>query len=189
MALPSIEISRKVPQAQAPDTPMTDVSNDNSQVPSPNPQQRVGNLHEVDGQNFKIPHVIISLALDEDQVLNTETCGKWLSACPTLVKYAKVEGVYKSYSTLVLLSIPVSLWDMLPEDHAYSFVGYTTSPNLLRLPRQTLPCLGLFSSAFNSNASLRQILESLSQRFPTLLRPIQSMRDAAGYWWQSVTGW
>ncbi len=54
-----------------------------------------------------------------------------LSEFPALVKYAKVEGIYKSFSTLLMLSIPVAIWDMLPDHPACAFVGYTTSPNLL----------------------------------------------------------
>jgi len=49
-----------------------------------------------------------------------------------LVKFAKVEAVYKSFSTLVLLSVPVFIWNLLPEDPACSFVGYVTSTNIMK---------------------------------------------------------
>lgn len=84
----------------------------------------------VDG-HFGVSRVIISLALEEKQTLNSESGQKWLASFPALVKYAKIEGVYKSFSTLVLLSIPVFIWDFLPDNLGCSFVAYVTSPNMM----------------------------------------------------------
>lgn len=80
--------------------------------------------------NYKIPHVLISLALEEDQgIIDAVSCRRWLGDFPALVKYATVEGVYRSYSTLVMLSVPVMIWDLLRGDPACSFVGFLVSPN------------------------------------------------------------
>jgi len=83
-----------------------------------------------DGQ-LKTPHVLISLALEEDQILDAEACREWLAAFPALAKYAKVQSVFNSHSTLLLVSVPVMIWDLLPEDSACSFIGYVCSDNLL----------------------------------------------------------
>ena len=80
--------------------------------------------------NYQVPHVLISVALEEDQgILDAASCRRWLADFPALVKYATVEGVYKGYSTLLTLSVPVAVWDMLPENPACSFIGYVISPN------------------------------------------------------------
>lgn len=42
-----------------------------------------------------------------------------------------MQGVLRSYSTMVLLSVPVVTWDMLPNDPAVNFVGFVRSDNLL----------------------------------------------------------
>jgi hypothetical protein len=42
-----------------------------------------------------------------------------------------VQGVYKSNSTLLILSIPVVIWDWLPDDPACMFIGYVHSKDLL----------------------------------------------------------
>jgi ankyrin repeat protein len=42
-----------------------------------------------------------------------------------------VEAVFESNSTLVILSMPISVWDLLPEDTPCSYVGTTYSKNLL----------------------------------------------------------
>jgi hypothetical protein len=76
------------------------------------------------------PHVLISLALEEEQLLNFEQCRRWLQAFPAMAKYAKVQGVYRSNSTLLVLSLPVAVWDWLPSDPACTFIGYVHSENL-----------------------------------------------------------
>ena len=89
-------------------------------------------LNSTSGDDYNVPRVIISLTVDEHQTLDSESCQKWLTSCPTLVKYAKIEAVYKSFSAFLLLSIPVFIWNLLPENPACSFVGYATSKNLLK---------------------------------------------------------
>jgi hypothetical protein len=69
--------------------------------------------------------------LEEDQVLDLDGFQNWMRLFPALAKYAKIEGVYRSHSTLVLVSVPVIIWNLLPEDPAFNFVGYARSANLL----------------------------------------------------------
>lgn len=78
----------------------------------------------------KAPHVLLTVALEEDQVLDAASCARWLKQFPLLARYVSVEGVYRSYSTLLLLSVPVVLWDLLPDHPATQFVGYVRSRNL-----------------------------------------------------------
>ena len=78
-----------------------------------------------------LPQVLISMALEEEQLLDLEQCRKWLQQFPALAKFAKIEGVYRSNSTLMILSLPVLIWDWLPDDMACSFIGYTHSSNIL----------------------------------------------------------
>ncbi|KAH7310070.1 hypothetical protein BKA65DRAFT_543427 [Rhexocercosporidium sp. MPI-PUGE-AT-0058] len=81
---------------------------------------------------FKLPHVIMSVALEADQKLEINAFEQWMRDFPALARYAKIQGIYRSYSTLVLLSVPVVVWDLLPENSACNFVGYTRSDNLLQ---------------------------------------------------------
>lgn len=83
------------------------------------------------------PHVMISLALEEDQRLDLNAWEGWLASFPALAKYVKVQGVFKSHSNLLLLSLPVMIWDLLPEDQAISFVAFIRSNNLaIETPQQ-----------------------------------------------------
>ncbi len=57
---------------------------------------------------------------------------QWLANFPALAKHVKIKGVFHgSHSTLLLLSLPVMVWDLLPDDPAYSFVAFIRSNNLL----------------------------------------------------------
>jgi hypothetical protein len=82
-------------------------------------------------KNFVLPHVILSIALESDQELDSTAFAQWMKDFPALAKYAKIQGVYRGYSTLILTAVPVFIWDLLPENSAYNFVGYTRSDNLL----------------------------------------------------------
>jgi hypothetical protein len=82
--------------------------------------------------SVRFPHVLISLALEESQPdLDVKKTARWLESIPLLAKWAKVEGVYQSYSTLLILSVPVPVWNMLPDNPACLSTGYATSPNLV----------------------------------------------------------
>ncbi|KAL5312909.1 hypothetical protein ACEPPN_019335 [Leptodophora sp. 'Broadleaf-Isolate-01'] len=61
---------------------------------------------------FALPHVIMSVALETDQKLDMHTFEQWMKDFPALARYAKIQGVYQSYSTLVLLSVPVAVWNI-----------------------------------------------------------------------------
>ena len=44
----------------------------------------------------------------------------------------RIESVYKSHSTLVLLSVPTLAWSRMVDRDAYNFIGFVRSENLLR---------------------------------------------------------
>jgi hypothetical protein len=79
---------------------------------------------------YKVPHVMITLQLEESQPLDTEQTTRWLARFPLLAKWVKVEAVFPSYSTLIIMSMPLPIWDMLPDHPACSFIAYVTGPNL-----------------------------------------------------------
>ncbi|KAH7004659.1 hypothetical protein EDB82DRAFT_56746 [Fusarium venenatum] len=77
------------------------------------------------------PHVLLTVALEEDQVFDAASCARWLKQFPLLATHVSVEAVYRSYSTLLILSVPVVVWNLLPEHPATQFVGYVRTRNLL----------------------------------------------------------
>ncbi|KAK8088654.1 hypothetical protein PG997_003615 [Apiospora hydei] len=85
-----------------------------------------------------VPHVMISLALEDNQSLDINAWESWLAAFPAIAKYVKVQGVFKSHSTLMLLSLPVMVWDLLPENLATNFIAFIRSNNLA-IPKEAVP--------------------------------------------------
>ena len=83
-------------------------------------------------KDFNCPKVLISVALEEEQWLSPQQWAEWIRSIPGLVKYANVEGVYKSDSTLMLLTIPVAIWNLVRPNRAISFVGFTRSQDLTK---------------------------------------------------------
>ncbi len=138
---PSIELGRIVPDSRRPVTPPLDIPYQTSQAESSSavtgssedPASGRGTVAPtVTDPNQDHPHVMISLALEDDQRLDLNAWEQWLANFPALAKHVKIQGVFQSHSTLLLLSLPVMVWDLLPDDPAYSFIAFIRSNNLLR---------------------------------------------------------
>lgn len=80
--------------------------------------------------------VLISISVDSNEIENntSENIKIWtetLRLLPSSAKKIKIEGFFGSFSKLILVSMPVSIWDMLPKNPAYSFVGFVTTNNMM----------------------------------------------------------
>ncbi|KAL8878458.1 MAG: hypothetical protein Q9198_003732 [Flavoplaca austrocitrina] len=83
--------------------------------------------------------VLLAVSITDDATCDIAQWKKWLqSDAPWNVTKieVKVEAVFKSHSTLLIISLPTVAWDMLPNKDAYRFVGFVKSGNLSREP----PC-------------------------------------------------
>ena len=137
---PSIEFSRVMPQNAAPPSPIVDLPTPQTEEPPPAAAQQASgrfvDSEEVSGPTIDEPHVMISLALEDDQRLDLNAWEQWLANFPAFARHVKVQGVFQSHSTLLLLSLPVMVWDLLPEDPACSFVAFIRSDNLVKQQSQ-----------------------------------------------------
>ncbi|KAK8027580.1 rhodanese-like protein [Apiospora marii] len=124
---PSIEMCRIVGDEMRPPSPPQELD-----VEASTPTGRSGGPQELlpPEPTEDIPHVMISLALEDNQSLDINAWESWLAAFPAIAKYVKVQGIFKSHSTLMLLSLPVMVWDLLPENLATNFIAFIRSNNL-----------------------------------------------------------
>lgn len=141
---PSIEMSRMSRGDNLPSPelmPMPAMAHETGRAADSAPVSR--NDYMFTEPNEDTPHVMISLALEDDQRLDINAWEQWLGAFPAMAKYVKVQGVFKSHSTMLLVSMPVSIWDLLPEDQATSFVAFIRSNNLMtqKPQNQSVPTL------------------------------------------------
>lgn len=135
---PSIEMTRLLPPEKVPDPTTSHAAPPLLTGRAADPGDPIATGLAASEPNEDSPHVMISLALEDDQRLDINAWEQWLNAFPAMAKYVKVQGVFKSHSTMMLLSLPVMVWDLLPEDPAVSFVAFIRSNNLA-IQRQQPP--------------------------------------------------
>jgi len=110
---------------------------------APQAPTRVPLLVEPVESSTKHARALISVRLERDYFPdagsnedNVWAWAEWLRDIPSGPEPVAIEAVYKSaFSTLVLLSLPLLVWHMLPSDPAYSFVGFVNSSNLQEVLR------------------------------------------------------
>ncbi|KAK0639184.1 hypothetical protein B0T16DRAFT_462884 [Cercophora newfieldiana] len=68
-------------------------------------------------------HVLLRVSLVENE-LNEAEWKDWQCSAPAAVKGVRILGVLPSSSTLLLLQVPIEVWDLLPPSPAVSFVAF-----------------------------------------------------------------
>jgi len=90
----------------------------------------------------KVPRLAFAIRLSDNfQVgqLSTDLFLEWLRHIPTIADQVKVEAGFDSFSSLLIVSIPLSLSGYLPPNRAILSLGPITSSNLIPSPRVDLP--------------------------------------------------
>ncbi|KAK8106827.1 uncharacterized protein PG998_008840 [Apiospora kogelbergensis] len=80
------------------------------------------------------PKVLIAVRLVESSSLKDDL-EQWILTAPTGV--VEFKGIYESYSSLLLVELPVAVWDLLPPCDAVSFIGFTRSPKEIEVATQS----------------------------------------------------
>ncbi|KAK3936705.1 hypothetical protein QBC46DRAFT_345351 [Diplogelasinospora grovesii] len=100
-----------------------------------------------------VPKVLVRILLDSS-TFSVDQCANWLLQAPPEAKSVEIEGVYDSLSTLLVVKMPLAVWNLLPRGPAIDLIGFITSSNQAsRLNEQILRKLGF--------------LPSLGSQFPT----------------------
>jgi hypothetical protein len=130
---PGIELYRRTspvtPEAVPVMVPRPTTYTHATEVNLDNPSRKMSPFYSLSqDKRYRVPRVLISISLEEDQPqLDSENCTRWFASMPFLA--ADVE-VFPSCSTLVIMSIPLPVWNMFPDHPACSFIGYVTAPKL-----------------------------------------------------------
>ncbi|KAL8738251.1 MAG: hypothetical protein Q9181_000931 [Wetmoreana brouardii] len=77
--------------------------------------------------------VLLAVSIAHDAVHDISEWKKWLtSQAPWDVTKieVRVEAVFESHSTMLLTSLPIAAWDLLPHRIAYRFVGFVKSEKI-----------------------------------------------------------
>ena len=106
------------------------------------------------------PQILLAIRLDKEEIDIAAWKECLLRQLPSEAQSIKIEGIYKSFSTLLLLSVPLWVWNLLPSNTAYSFVGFITSNNLALVDTKpaalsTLACTDPSTGEFRSSSRLK----------------------------------
>jgi hypothetical protein len=116
-------------------------------------------------ESAKSPQVLISIRV-ESTSLNKEEWVNWIREMPSDGKDVHVEGRWDSFSTLVLLRMPVAVWNLLPDNQAYDFVGFVTSKNLATAQEERLSeDTYFYQKSTADNVHTMSFLNSLSKSY------------------------
>jgi hypothetical protein len=109
------------PSYSSTDSPRRDLSDESGESSS-------GNQKSSEGDVTKYPQVLLAIRLSSG-LFDRQAWIDWVRNMPFEAQEVHIEGVYDSFSTLLLVRMPVAMWNLLPDNPAYSFVGFVTSEN------------------------------------------------------------
>ena len=88
-----------------------------------------GNREAQVSEIAKCAKVLLAIRVDKSP-FSKDDWVEWIRNVPANARDIHIEGIWDSFSTLILLRMPIEVWNLLPEHPAYSFVGFCTSQNL-----------------------------------------------------------
>ncbi|KAK4154901.1 hypothetical protein C8A00DRAFT_32256 [Chaetomidium leptoderma] len=74
------------------------------------------------------PGILVTCRL-RDQRVDVEQWRQWLHRAPEGAKNIQISALYPGLSAVLVLELPLVVWDLLPSSPAVSFVAYTTGRN------------------------------------------------------------
>lgn len=95
------------------------------------PQEQFLLLNPPTSQHEPIPEgpgIIVACRL-RDQSVDVEKWKEWLLSAPQGAQDIQISAIYPSFSAVLVLELPLVVWDLLPDSPAISFVAYTTGKN------------------------------------------------------------
>lgn len=104
------------------------------------------------------PESVADLRFDEARILVCTTFvgdaspsmsffNQWLQNTPPLGAKIAVEGMFLGPPTMLLISMPVSIWNVVQQDKVCCYLGYITSHNMLHLYEKLVGPAGVRPSA------------------------------------------
>lgn len=103
--------------------PERNPSNEESLNPSFDSKQEHSN-----GDKMQYPQVLLAVGLGSD-TFDEAAWLEWLQVAHPQCTDVKIEGKYDSFPKLLLLRMPIATWHLLPQNSAYTFVGFVSSEN------------------------------------------------------------
>ncbi|KAL2158162.1 hypothetical protein VTH06DRAFT_4730 [Thermothelomyces fergusii] len=122
------------------------------QAREPSPDQSLLLLSPPTGQPQSAPAtgpaILVTCRL-RDQHVDTEKWRQWLLGAPEQARGIQISALFPGFGTVLILELPLAVWDLLPPSPAISFIAYTTGRNHISEFRRAL--LGSDTDASSSS--------------------------------------
>ena len=82
-------------------------------------------------KGFKYPKALLTITLENNQWLHEDAWISWLKSIPALVRHANIEAEFAGLSSVLLISVPIPIWDLMDDHPAIQFVAFIKSNNRL----------------------------------------------------------
>ncbi|CCF42922.1 hypothetical protein CH063_02946 [Colletotrichum higginsianum] len=138
------------------------------------------------------PESVTDLRFDEARVLVCTTFvgdaspdmsffNSWLHNTPPLADKIEVEGMFLGPPTMLLISMPHSIWNVVQHDKVCCFLGYITSHNMIQLYQKLKGSSGIPKATAKEVEDGRILLEAreLAASTPVLHRRSLDSKDAS----------
>ncbi|KAK9782763.1 hypothetical protein AB5N19_09346 [Seiridium cardinale] len=89
--------------------------------------------HSAAGLTFEEPRVLVCTTFVGEASPDMSSFNQWLHNTPGIATKIVVEGMFLGPPTMLLISMPVPVWNVVQHDKVCCFLGYITSKNLTHL--------------------------------------------------------
>ena len=100
---------------------------------SPNRQSKSPNADSVTGLRFHEARVLVCTTFVGDASPDMSFYNKWLQSASSSARNIIVEGMFLGTPTMLLISMPHSVWTIVQHDQVCCFLGFVNSHNMLHL--------------------------------------------------------
>ncbi|KAL2140153.1 hypothetical protein VTI28DRAFT_4202 [Corynascus sepedonium] len=83
------------------------------------------------------PSILVTCRL-RDQHIDTEKWKQWLHNAPEEARSIQISALFPGFGTVLILELPLAVWDLLPPSPAVSFIAYTSGSNHISEFRRAL---------------------------------------------------
>ena len=102
---------------------------------SPTVEKEITFAEDAQSLENESSRVLIAVSFERNN-LSPDLCrNRLLSHLPggvTGLSLVRPEGIWDAHSILGLFSLPVAVWDLIPDKPAYNFVGHVITPNIIK---------------------------------------------------------